>query len=148
MSFYARHCGWWDWRLSARLRAASLGGLWLLLIASPLLGWLLLPLAGFRMVAGLGQLFLNHHLGRTQPLDGRDRIDWTLLGVTLLASSAVAQVGASTGTESAWLLLPVALPFTAIQLRMCVRSLRAFERAGSRQPRRLEFPAERARRAA
>lgn len=138
-AFYSRYCGWWNWHLSSRFRAASVGSLWVLLVASPLLGWLLFPLGAFRMIAGLGQLFLNHELGRVQPLERRDRIDWTLFGLTMLASCAVAQVTQMTGTQHAWMVLPVAVPFTAIQLRMCSRSERAHESALSRVPLRVDF---------
>jgi len=143
-AFYSRHCGWWDWRLSSRFRAASLGSLWLLLVASPVLGWFLIPLAALRSVAGLTQLVLNHQLGRVTPLGRRDRLDWALLALTLLASCGVAQVSAITGREATWMLIPVALPFSALQLRTCLRSERVHRAAAAnrRTPAVVRFPLE------
>src|SRR5689334_2378867 len=92
-----RHFGWWNWRLSARFRVASLGSIWLLILGSPVLGALLVPLAAIRFVAGTGQLILNNWLGRRHPIEKRDWGDWTLLAVTLLGSMAAAELSDLTG---------------------------------------------------
>jgi hypothetical protein len=125
-AFYRTHCGWWNWNVSARVRLVSLGSLWLLLLGSPLLGLLLLPLGAFRFAAGTAQLVLNRELGKEQPMARRTFIDWSLLGVTLLASMAVAQISEVTGSHSTLLLIPVAVPFSAIQLRLFQHSRQAF----------------------
>lgn len=137
-ALYARHFGWWNWKVSARFRAASAGTIWLLIFGSSFLGPLLVPVAAIRFVASTGQFLLNRQLGRLQPLGPRPRTDWALLAVTLLASMAVAQVGQATGSSSHLLAIPVAIPFTAIQLRTCLRSERAHAALIARQP--LPFP--------
>src|SRR5687768_16700458 len=147
-TLYTRHFHWWNWRISSRLRAGSLASVWVLIFASPLLGPLLLPIAGIRMVLGLGQLALNRELARLEPLGSRGKADWALLGVTLLASMGVAQVTESTGYTSAFLLIPVVLPFSLIQLRMIRRSLRAHEQYQGREPIQVDFSGGGRRRAA
>ncbi len=123
--FVAMYFGWWNWQVSARFRALSLGSVWLLILGAPFLGPFVVPLGALRMAIGTGQFILNHWLGRRHPLGGRRRLDWALLLVTFAASCAVAQVSSVTGSQSALLFIPVALPFSAIQWRMCRQSHRA-----------------------
>lgn len=124
-----RHFSWWNWRLSARVRAASLGSVWLLILGSPVLGPLLIPLAALRFVGGTAQLVLNQWLGKRFPIERRDWSDWALLGVTLLGSMAAAELSDLTGSQSTLLFIPMALPFSALQIRMYFRSQRAHGRA-------------------
>ena len=91
------------------------------------------------MLLGLGQLALNRELARLEPLGSRGKADWSLLGITLLASMGVAQVTQSTGYEGALLLIPVVLPFSLLQLRMIRRSERAYVRNLGREPLEVEF---------
>jgi hypothetical protein len=143
-----RHFGWWNWRLSARFRAASLGSVWLLILGSPVLGTLLIPLAAIRFVGGTAQLVLNNWLGRRHPIERRDWGDWALLGITLLGSMAAAELSGLTGSQSTLLFIPMALPFSAIQIRMCRRSERAHARAAQPVPAPLPLPFERPQRQA
>ena len=129
-----KHFGWWNWRLSARLRAVSLGSIWLLILGSPLLGTLLIPLAAIRFVGGTAQLVLNQWLGKRHPIERRDWSDWLLLGATLLGSMAAAELSDLTGSRSTLLFIPMALPFTAIQLRMYRRSQRAYAQPAQPSP--------------
>ena len=131
---------WWNWRVSGHFRAGSLGSVWALVLFSPALGPLLAPLAAGRFVLSTMQLILNRRLGRRHPIEGRTRFDWALLALAFLGSclASVAQGSA----PMAIVLMPVVVPFSAIQVRMCMRSYRAHGAlAASRGPRLIEIPA-------
>lgn len=134
-----RHLGWWDWRVSSHFRVGSLGSLWALLLLSPVLGPLLAPLAAGRFGLSTLQLILNRSLGQRHPIKLRSRFDWVLLVVAFLGSCFAS---AAQGTAPAVLLLmPVAIPYSAIQVRACVRSYRADAVTAARNsPRILELP--------
>jgi hypothetical protein len=132
---------WWTWRLSAHSRAASLLVCWALVLGSPALGPLALPLFGLRFLASSGQTVFNAALGRTQPLAPRPRLDWLLFALTFVLACAAAQIGNVTGEQHSPLLLAVvALPYSAIQLRTCLRCYRASDEAAT-VGRRLAPPA-------
>lgn len=117
----------WDWRLSAHFRVGSLASAWLLMGLSPILGWLMFPLAAIRGAASLAQSGLNVRLGRHVPVGRPDRWDWALIaGIFALAYTA-AGVSYVTGIPhySPMLVAPMLLPFSALQLRMVRRSFRA-----------------------
>jgi hypothetical protein len=137
---------WWTWRLSAHSRVASLLFLWLLLLAAPVLGTLTWPLLALRLSLSSGQMVFNMGLGRIEPLEPRTRTDWLLLGVTLLFSYVAAEIGKVTGDQRSPLLVScVALPYSAIQVRACLRSYRAGgELAEMREPLALPVGQQRA----
>lgn len=144
--------------MSARVRLASLVATWVMLFAGGLLGPLSLPVVALRLAATPVQCVLNGRLNRRVPLARRDGWDWALLGVAFLASCGVSALFAEPGrvvvpTEvNPLLLLPVLLPYSAIQLRTNARcwsalaALRATptsEAAATSEERGriLEFPA-------
>jgi len=114
-----------------------------LVFMAPLLGPLLAPLAVLRFAASSVQLYLNTTLGRRQPVGRRDWMDWTWLGLALGGSIAAAAVDDAYQTGYTWwLLLPVIVPFSMIQLRMGLRCYRAGAVHGaSGAARRGEVPA-------
>ncbi len=112
--------------MSGHFRAASLLSAWLLALFVSAAPAVLLTLAGIRMAASLVQSFLNIRLGRTQPLASTDRYDWGLMAAIFVAGEVVAALHQYQGVAFAGVaLLPLLLPFSALQLRMCWRSYRA-----------------------
>ncbi len=135
--------GWiverWDWRTSARWRLGSLASIWLLILGGPLLGALVPLLVAVRFIASPAQLLLNRALAARHPLEGRTRADWWLFGLTFLtACLASVLADALHQPHTGLVLVPVALPFSAIQLRAVRRSYRAHW--STLQPRLLSFP--------
>ncbi|HEX6030360.1 MAG TPA: hypothetical protein VFY90_02940 [Tepidiformaceae bacterium] len=118
---------YWDWRLSAQLRIASLASAWLLVLLMPVLGWLMLPLTVARSAGSFAQTGLNVRLGRHIPVGRPDRWDWALIASIFALAYVGAGVSYVTGASrySMPLVLPLLLPFTALQLRMVQRSLTA-----------------------
>ncbi len=117
----------WDWRLSAHFRIGSLASAWLLVVLMPVLGWLVLPLTVVRSGASFVQSGLNIRLGRHVPVGRPDRWDWGLIGSIFALAYAAAGVSYATGMShySPVLVVPLLLPFTALQVRMVRRSLAA-----------------------
>jgi hypothetical protein len=134
---------WWNWRISGHFRAASLGSVWALVLFAPALGPVFAPVAAGRFALSTFQLGLNRQLGRRHPLTGRTRFDWALLGIAFLGSClASALKDVSQGALMVLVLMPVAVPYSAIQVRMCMRSYRAHGAVTApRSPRIVEFPA-------
>ena len=100
--------------------------LWGVVLFMGPLGWLLAPAAVFRSGLSFVQTFLNVRLGKRSPLESQTRLDWILVGAIVAAAYFAAGVGQYTGdTRSAWLFLPMLLPFSALQARMVRRSLLA-----------------------
>lgn len=115
----------WNWRISGHCRVASLASVWLLAFLSGA-GWLLLPLAALRTVASVLQSVFNIRLGRAHPIGHADRYDWTLIALIFLTAEVLAGLRQYQHLQiSPVTLLPMLLPFTALQLRLCVRSYRA-----------------------
>ena len=138
---YSKHfSSWWNWHVSSQFRLASLASVWVLLFASPFLGWLMLPTLVVRTALSFTQLFLNRQLSKVHPLEPRGLADWGLLGLALLASMFAAQMAETTGHQSVWYVVPVAMIFSAIQLRMCRRSELAHAQIVVVERRVLEFP--------
>lgn len=140
----------WDWRLSALARLASLVSMWLLVFGAALLGPLL-PLVGLvRFAFSTVQLVLNQRLARRIPLGTRPRSDWVLLALAFLGSCLVATLReGGVSLPLPVLLLPVLVPFSAIQVRSIRRSLAVHARTtgAAREPipfRRREDDARRA----
>jgi hypothetical protein len=128
------------------MRLLSLMMVWALVVCGSLMTPVLPVLGGARMAFGGSQLLLNHRLARRTPIAGRDRYDWALLGLALLGSiGAAAAAKALAGEMTLPLLLPVLLPYSAIQLRSFRRSLDAHNRVNA--PIAV-FPGVRQRRAA
>jgi len=126
MSFRSLLPTWWTWRVSAHSRVVSLIFLWALLLSAPILGPLTWPLLALRFSVSSGQMLFNTVLGRIQPLESRTRTDWLLFGLTFLVSCVAAEIGNAVGDPHSPLLLScVALPYSAIQVRTCLRSYRA-----------------------
>jgi hypothetical protein len=117
----------WDWRLSARLRIASLASAWALVLLMPVLGWLLFPLTAIRSAASFVQAGLNVRLGRHIPVGRPDRLDWALIASIFALAYLAAGIAYFTGASphSMPFVAPLLLPFTALQLRMVGRSWRA-----------------------
>lgn len=116
----------WNWRLSAQCRVASLLSLWGAVVLMGPLGWLFAPAAAIRTVLSLGQTFLNVRLGRASPLDRQDRLDWLLVGAVFAGAYFAAGVSHFSGEGlSPFLLFPMLLPFSILQLRMVARSRQA-----------------------
>lgn len=114
----------WNWRLSAHCRVASLGSVWLLALISGA-GVVLIPIAALRTVASVLQSVFNIRLGRTQPIRGTDRYDWALIASIFVAAEVLAALRQYDHMQITTLtLLPMLLPFTALQARMCWRSYR------------------------
>lgn len=118
--------GAWDWAVSARVRLWSLVATWAMVFAGGLLGPLSLPVVALRLAATPVQCVLNGRLNRRVPLEKRDRWDWALLGLAFLASCGVSAVANEPGQVvptdvNPLLLLPVLLPYSAIQLRTNAR---------------------------
>lgn len=117
----------------------SLASIWLLILGGPILGAVVPLLIALRFVASTVQLGLNRMLASRQPLEGRTRADWWLFGLTFLAAcSASALADALHQPHTGLVLIPVALPFSAIQVRCVRRSYRAHRLM--LQPRVLPFP--------
>jgi len=109
-------------------------------LAAPVLGPLTWPIVGLRFAASSGQTLLNTALGRAQPLERRTHTDWMLFGITFVLACVVSEIGKQTGDPRSPLLLGcVALPYSALQLRTCLRSYRA-ERELAVVERRLQPP--------
>jgi hypothetical protein len=124
----------WDWRLSAHFRIGSLASAWLLVLLMPVLGWLLVPLGVFRSAASLVQSALNIRLGRHVPVSRQDRWDWALLGAIFALAYVAAGISYTTGMPnySLPLVLPLLVPFSALQLRMVTRSFAAHSAMAAR----------------
>jgi len=132
----------WNWRISGHARLASLAGAWLLVVLASAPAAVLFPVAALRMGASPVQLFLNHRLGRRQPLEKRDWLDWALFGAAFLGSMAVSVVReAAPGVPLPLLLAAVLAPLSVIQLRAAARSYRAHARTAgaARQPLPVPF---------
>lgn len=138
--FYFAALRRWDWRLSAQWRLVSLSSVWVLVFFGALAGPLLPVLGVCRMVFGGAQLALNQVLARHSPLAGRDRYDWMLLGLALAGSVTAASLARATGTTSPVFVLPLLLPYTALQWRSFRRSIEA-HRVSEAVP--IPFPAVR-----
>ncbi|HML98122.1 MAG TPA: hypothetical protein PKD75_06540 [Tepidiformaceae bacterium] len=116
----------WNWRVSAWFRVGSLASLWLLAIFMSPLAWLWAPLAAFRSVLSLVQTVLNVRLGRNVALEGPSRIDWALVGAVFVGAYLAAGVTHLTGAPLSFVLLvPMLVPFSALQVRMVARSFAA-----------------------
>lgn len=90
------------------------------------LGWLFAPVAAARSVLSFAQTFLNIRLGRLDPLERQDRVDWALVGAVIAAAYVAAGIGQYTGDMShPGLYVPLLVPFTVLQARMTLRSYRA-----------------------
>ncbi len=118
-----RVCRRWDWRLSARIRLASLGSVWVLVFLASLLAPVLPILGALRMAISGVQLMLNQKLARRRPIAGRDRYDWALLGLAFAGSVFAASIVRITGdAHDPLIFLPVLLPYSALQARSFQRS--------------------------
>lgn len=113
----------WDWRLSARVRLASLGSVWFLVFGASLVAPLLPVLGIARMAASGAQLFLNRNLARRTPIASRDRYDWLLLGIAFAGAMFVSSFAQLTGHIPSMLVLTVLVPYSGLQLRSFQRSL-------------------------
>ena len=59
-------------------------------------------------------------------MERRNHTDWLLFGLTFLLACIVSEIGKQTGDPRSPLLLGcVALPYSALQVRTCLRSYRA-----------------------
>ncbi len=115
---------YWDWQLSARFRIGSLASAWALILLMPVLGWIVLPLSVIRSAASFLQAGLNIRLGRHVPVSKQDRWDWALIASIFALAYLGAGVSYATGMSNySWqFVLPLLLPFTALQWRMVGRS--------------------------
>jgi hypothetical protein len=117
--------GWWNWRISARCRLASLASAWVIVLGASVLGPLFWPLACARFVASIAQTGLNVSLGRVRPIGSATRLDKWLVAGVFAGAYLGAGLGRVTGDmTSPGLLLPMLLPFSMLQLRMTRRALR------------------------
>jgi hypothetical protein len=115
----------WDWRLSGHCRMASLGSVWVLAFAMGGPARVILPFTILRSVASVLQSVLNIRLGRVQPVGSPARFDWLLMGSIFAAAYAVAGLHQYGHVAlSAVVLLPMLVPFSVLQARMCLRSYR------------------------
>ncbi len=115
----------WNWRVSGHCRVVSLVSVWLLAFMTGA-GWLLIPLAVLRTVASALQSVFNIRLGRAQPIAGTDRYDWMLIAAIFAAGEVLAGLRQYQHLQITVLtLLPLLLPFSVLQARMCLRSYRA-----------------------
>lgn len=131
----------WNWRVSGHARLASLAAAWILLLLAGAPAVVLIPLAGLRFVASPIQLFLNQRLGRQQPLEKRDWLDWSLFAIAFLGSMAVSILRKDAPQIPVPLLLAgVLLPLSVIQVRATVRSYRAHAVATGRADGRHVIP--------
>ncbi len=115
---------YWDWQLSARFRIGSLASAWALIMLMPVLGWIVLPLSVIRSAASFAQAGLNIRLGRHVPVSKQNRWDWALIASMFALAYVGVGVSYATGISNySWqLVVPLLLPFTALQLRMVSRS--------------------------
>ncbi len=117
---------YWNWRISAWFRVGSLVSLWLLAMLMGPLSWLWAPLAAVRTVISLAQTLLNVRLGRQAPLERPNRLDWALIGGVFAGAYLAAGVTHFTGASLSFaLLVPMLVPFSALQARMVARSFDA-----------------------
>ena len=125
---------YWNWDLSAKFRIGSLASAWLLLLLMPVLGWLLLPLSVIRSAISFVQAGLNIRLGKHVPVSKQDRWDWVLIASIFALAYTAAGISYATGIPhySMPLVLPLLLPFSALQLRMVARSYVAHQGAEAR----------------
>jgi hypothetical protein len=116
----------WNWRLSAHFRVASLASAWGLVFLSGILGPLVAPLAAVRFCFSMLQTWLNVRLGRAQPVEKQDRTDWVFVACVFAGAYAAIGIGHLTGQMYAPVtFLPMLIPFSALQVRMALRSYRA-----------------------
>lgn len=115
---------YWDWQVSARFRIGSLVSAWMLILLMPVLGWIVLPLSVFRSATSFLQAGLNIRLGKHAPVGKQNRWDWALIAAIFALAYVGAGVSYATGMSNmSWqLVMPLLLPFTALQLRMVSRS--------------------------
>lgn len=93
-------------------------------------------LVALRFAASGAQMFLNHRLGRVQPIPRPARADWLLLALALAGASVAAAVEPGGGVPTNPALVALALvPFSAVQLRIAARSYRAANHDGVAEPR-------------
>ncbi len=131
----------WNWRLSGHCRAASLASAWVIVMLSGLLGPLLMPLAAIRFVASAIQSWLNIRLGRRNPVCKQTRGDYVLIGLIFAGAYLSVGLGHFTGNmTSPVLYVPMLVPFSVLQVRMTVRSYRAYA-AETGEGRVVPFPA-------
>lgn len=105
---------------------ASLGSLWLLVLAMPALGGMAGAVVAARFVTSGVQMALNHQLGRRRPITRPARADWLLLALALAGASVAAAMEPGGGIPADPRLIALALaPFSLVQLRIAVRSYRA-----------------------
>jgi hypothetical protein len=120
----------WDWRVSAFARLASLAATWLVFAVPVEPAWLLVAVSVLRFGSSPVQLWLNTRLGRNDPLEPRDRLDWALFALLIAAVLIVsAMTHGESGPAHGLVLVPALVPFSLIQLRQCRRSLRAHRAA-------------------
>jgi hypothetical protein len=116
----------WNWRISGHFRLGSLLSAWALVLAVGLSPVLLLLLASVRTAASIAQSVLNIRLGRSQPVAPTDRIDWMMIAAIFAGGEVLAALHEYQGVAySLVTLLPLLVPFSLLQVRMCLRSYRA-----------------------
>ena len=140
---------WWDWRVSAFARLGSTGAAWLFVVLATAPPLLLLALGLTRTAGSMGQLLLNRKLAQRQPLEGRDWLDWLLLGGAFaisIGAAALARGGVDIPHQA--LLAAVLVPFTGLHVRAAARSLRAHRTTAIPSAAVIPFPARTLRKAA
>lgn len=130
---------WWNWRISAHCRLASLASAWAIVALSGVLGPLLIPITGARFVASLAQTWLNIRLGKAQPVASQDRIDYALIGLVFVGAYVAVGIGHLTGSmTSPVVYLPMLVPFSLLQVRMTRRAYQAHDHRDPAAP--IPFP--------
>ncbi len=121
---------WWNWRLSAHCRLASLVSAWLLTIPLGVPGWVMLLLFATRTCASGAQTWLNVGLGRRDPAGSATFLDWVLIGAIVVGAEFAAVMNALAGMAFGLpLLLPAMSAFTLLQVRLAARAYSGHRRA-------------------
>ena len=125
---------YWDWQLSAKFRIGSLASAWALILLMPVLGWIVLPLSVIRSATSFVQAGLNIRLGKHAPVSRQDRWDWALIASIFALAYVGVGVSYATGMSNySWqLVVPLLVPFTALQWRMVGRSFVAHQNMEAR----------------
>ena len=108
---------------TGRRRLASSAALWVIVFASPFIGFLVAPLLAIRFGTSAVQMWLNHRLHGRQPITKPPLGDWMLLVLAVAGASVAAAIEPGNSVPTNPLLISLALiPFSAVQVRIAMRS--------------------------